>query len=49
MRKARNRVSRYRDPSRFYFKMGLYRDVMPQPMTVYIDEYSKRQMSFEPA
>jgi Polysaccharide lyase len=28
----------------FFFKMGLYRDLMPQPMTVYIDEYSKRQL-----
>jgi len=31
----------YTDPGRFYFKMGLYRDVMPEPMTIYIDEYSK--------
>lgn len=28
----------------FFFKMGLYRDLMPQPMTVYIDEYRKRQL-----
>jgi len=32
----------YRSPSLFYFKMGLYRDVMPQPMTLYVDEYRKR-------
>jgi hypothetical protein len=24
--------------------MGLYRKLMPQPMTVYIDEYRKRQL-----
>ena len=29
----------------FFFKMGLYRDLMPQPMTVYIDEYRKRQLT----
>ncbi len=36
--------SGYAKPSRFYFKMGLYRDVMPEPMTVYLDEYRKRQL-----
>jgi hypothetical protein len=34
----------YASPSHFYFKMGLYRDVMAQPMTVYLDEYRKRQL-----
>jgi len=34
----------YANPSRFYFKMGLYRDLMPQPMTVYIDEYRKKEL-----
>lgn len=34
----------YPHPSWFYFKMGLYRNVMPDPMTVYIDEYRKRQL-----
>jgi len=29
----------------FFFKMGLYRDLMPQPMSVYIDEYRKRQLA----
>jgi hypothetical protein len=29
----------------FYFKMGLYRNVMPQPMTAYFDEYRKRALS----
>ena len=26
------------------FKSGLYRDVMPQPMTIYLDEYRKKQL-----
>jgi hypothetical protein len=34
----------YADKSFFYFKMGLYRDVMPEPMTIYIDEYRKREV-----
>jgi polysaccharide lyase-like protein len=34
----------YPNPSNFYFKMGLYRDVMAEPMTIYIDEYRKRQL-----
>ena len=34
----------YPAPSFFYFKMGLYRDVMPQPMTLYLDEYRKRHL-----
>jgi hypothetical protein len=39
-----NAVTGYPSPSLFYFKMGLYRDVMTEPMTVYIDEYTKRQL-----
>ena len=39
-----NAQSGYANPSYFYFKMGLYRDLMAQPMTVYIDEYRKRQL-----
>lgn len=35
----------YVSPSRFYFKMGLYRDLMAQPMTIYIDEYRKRELT----
>lgn len=31
----------YPDKSYFYFKTGLYRDLMPEPMTIYIDEYKK--------
>jgi hypothetical protein len=34
----------YRSPGHFYFKMGLYRNVMPQPMTVYLDEYRKHEI-----
>jgi hypothetical protein len=28
----------------FYFKMGLYRDHMDQPMTIYLDDYKKNQI-----
>ena len=28
-----------------YFKMGLYRNEMPQPMTIYVDEYRKDELS----
>jgi hypothetical protein len=34
----------YNSNSYFYFKMGLYRDVMPVPMTIYIDDYSKKEI-----
>ena len=37
-----NTTTSYPSPGRFYFKMGLYRNVMPEPMTVYIDEYRKK-------
>jgi Polysaccharide lyase len=37
----------YANPSRFFFKMGLYRDLMTQPMTVYIDEYRKRELKVD--
>ena len=33
------------DKNKYYFKMGLYRDRMNVPMTIYIDEYRKNQMS----
>jgi hypothetical protein len=39
-----NATTGYPNPSLFYFKMGLYRDVMAEPMTIYIDEYRKRQL-----
>jgi len=35
----------YSNPGIFYFKMGLYRDHMDQPMTIYLDDYSKKQIS----
>jgi Polysaccharide lyase len=34
----------YSDNSTFYFKTGLYRDLMPEPMTIYIDEYRKKEV-----
>ncbi|WP_316975836.1 heparin lyase I family protein [Shumkonia mesophila] len=34
----------YTDSNAFYFKMGLYRDLMAEPMTVYADEYRKRRL-----
>jgi hypothetical protein len=34
----------YTAKSNFYFKTGLYRNVMPEPMTIYIDEYSKQEL-----
>ncbi len=39
-----NAATGYPSPSRFYFKMGLYRDLMAEPMTIYIDEYRKKQL-----
>jgi polysaccharide lyase-like protein len=41
---AEDAATGYPNPSLFYFKMGLYRDVMPEPMTLYIDEYKKTQL-----
>jgi hypothetical protein len=41
---AENAATGYANPSRFYFKMGLYRNVMPEPMTVFVDEYRKRSL-----
>jgi hypothetical protein len=42
-----NAATGYLALSRVYFKMGLYRNVMQQPMTVYIDEYRKRELSVD--
>ena len=39
-----DRRTGYQSPSRFYFHMGLYRDVMEAPMTIFIDEYRKREL-----
>jgi hypothetical protein len=34
----------YPKPGYFYFKMGLYRDHMDLPMTIYIDDYRKKEL-----
>jgi hypothetical protein len=39
-----NEQTGYAHPSRCYFKMGLYRDLMAEPMTIYIDEYRKKEL-----
>jgi hypothetical protein len=39
-----NAATEYPNPGRFYFKMGLYRDGMSEPMTIYIDEYRKKSL-----
>lgn len=33
-----------RTANKYYFKMGLYRDRMPEPMTIYIDDYMKKEL-----
>jgi hypothetical protein len=35
----------YPSRNRFYFKMGLYRDRMAEPMTIFIDEYRKVELA----
>jgi len=35
----------YGSSSRFYFKTGLYRDLMAEPMVIYVDEYSKKELT----
>ena len=35
----------YPPSGRFFFKMGLYRDRTPETMTIYIDEYRKKELS----
>ena len=42
---AENATTGYPVAGHFYFKMGLYRNIMPQPMTVYLDEYRKRRLA----
>ena len=39
-----NAATGYPSPSHFFFKMGLYRNSVPEPWTSYIDEYRKRQL-----
>jgi hypothetical protein len=34
----------YAKNNTFYFKMGLYRDRMPESMSIYIDEYRKKEI-----
>ena len=34
----------YAGRGQFYFKVGLYRDRMAEPMTVYVDEYRKKPL-----
>ncbi len=34
----------YPFPGHFYFKTGLYRDKMDQPMTIYIDDFKKQEI-----
>lgn len=41
------RATGYPNPGRFYFKMGLYRDLMSGPMTIYVDEYRKVELPNE--
>jgi hypothetical protein len=37
----------YPEDGRFYFKLGLYRDDMQEPMTIFLDEYRKRPLTKE--
>lgn len=39
-----NGITGYSAPSRYYFKVGLYRNVMTEPMTMYVDEYRKKSL-----
>ena len=34
-------IDKHYDTNTYYFKIGLYRDQMPEPMVIYIDDYSK--------
>lgn len=42
-----NATTGYPAAGHFYFKMGLYRNAMKEPMTVYIDEYRKRALGHD--
>jgi hypothetical protein len=44
---AEDAATGYSKPSVFFFKMGLYRNVMREPMMVYIDEYRKRELGHD--
>jgi hypothetical protein len=41
---AYSQIFGYPMPGNFYFKIGLYRDQMLQPMTIYIDDYMKNHI-----
>jgi hypothetical protein len=41
LQEPRSLWAREGSSARYYFKVGLYRDRMPQPMTIYVDEYRK--------
>lgn len=41
---SENPSTGYTHPGYFYFKMGLYRNSVPDPWTSYIDEYRKKQL-----
>jgi len=42
---AYNQKFGYPEPGNFYFKIGLYRDKMVEPMTIYIDGYQKNEIT----
>lgn len=39
-----NAQTGFANPGWFFFKMGLYRDLMAEPMTIYVDEYRKKEL-----
>lgn len=41
---AYSEVYGYPEPGYFYFKVGLYRDKMDQPMTIFIDDFKKQEI-----
>lgn len=41
---SENAATGYPSPSHYYFKMGLYRNLMTKPMTIYVDEYRKESL-----
>jgi hypothetical protein len=41
---SENSATGYPNAGHFYFKMGLYRNVMAEPMAIYFDEYRKRRL-----
>ena len=43
-RLSRKRSNQLTKPEQFLFQDRLYRDVMAEPMTLYIEEYRKKQL-----